>query len=224
MIYTSMLLMLMMITSCTSIWPKQSNYILNPGLLAEFMDYNESLKSERPDLLFENGKTVTNCLSYFKMALNNEVDQSNYNQSIKSEYLNCEALKILEGQLIGAAKDKNDLGKALSEKLDVSSFPSSIIKTVSNDIYTLAALYPDATIFRQHETIYETEDWIFRLEVVAVVKLNDNKKQDWIVWLSDESKSGDSRFYSTLVVYDPGKQKSYIATPYPWDLKPLINQ
>ena len=216
-IYTSMLLMLMLIASC-SMWPKQSNYILNPGLLAEYTDYKKSLKSDRPELLFKNGKTATNCLSYFKLIQKTEVNKSNYNQSIKSEYLNCEALKILKGHSMGSAKNKSNLGKALATKLDISSFPSSLSKTVNKEKYTLTALFPEKTKALKYESICETEEWVLRLEVVAVVKLNDNEKPDWIVWLSDESKSGNSRFYSTLVVYDPGRQKKYAASSYPWGM------
>lgn len=214
-VYAGMLLMLMLTASCTSMWPKKNNYILDPGLLAAYMDYEKSLKSERPELLFKNGKMATNCLSYLKLMLKNEVDESNYNQSIKSEYLNCEALKILKGHAIGSAKNKNSLGNELSTKLDLRSFSSSLSKVVNKDKNTLDALYPEETKSMKYETIYETEDWVFRLEVVAVIMLNDNKKQDWVVRLSDESKSGSFRHYSTIVIYDPGKQKKYVASSYP---------
>ena len=41
------------------------------------------------------------------------------------------------------------------------------------------------------------------MKVVAVANINDNLLQDWVVFLSDESKIGNYRNYSTLIIYDP---------------------
>jgi len=84
----------------------------------------------------------------------------------------------------------------------------------------LLALYPkDNLTSDDTATLLETKDWIFRLEVVAVIPLNDNETPDWVIWVSDEAKQGSYYSYSTLVIYDPAAEEPLVATPYLSELK-----
>ena len=100
-------------------------------------------------------------------------------------------------------------------KLDLRSFRSSLSKLGDKTKHTLASLYPNNVTFKDFTTIFETEDWVFSLEVVAVAQVNDNTVLDWIIWVSDEAKLGNYRGYATLVVYDPDNQENYTARSYP---------
>lgn len=67
---------------------------------------------------------------------------------------------------------------------------------------TLAQLDPENISSGKNYTYYETDDWSYKLEVVTTLDINKNGKDDWVIWLSDESKTGNYKSYQTLVSYD----------------------
>ena len=209
---------LCLLAACSSTKLYHRNYIFNQDLLTLHKNYNESLNIQRSELIFGGGHVARNCLAYFKLVSQYDIDESIYNQSIKSEYLICDALKILSGISVYYDKSAKDFGEKLSSKLDLRSFPSSLFRMSQESKHTLKSLYPEDVKSTDSSAILETEDWIFRLEVVAVAQINDNDDLDWVVWLSDEAKSGNYRSYATFVLYDPENQEEYTATPYPWGL------
>jgi len=185
-------------------------------------NYGESLDLPRSKLQFAGGSSVTNCLEYYRLLSEQEIDESIHNQLVKSEYLVCDALKILaEASVVyeGSATGRG-IGEKLSTKLDLRSFPSSLFRISDEEKHTLLALYPkDNLMSDDTATSLETKDWIFRLEVVAIIPLNDNKTPDWVIWVSDEAKQGSYHSYSTLIVYDPAAEESLVATPYLSELR-----
>ena len=60
----------------------------------------------------------------------------------------------------------------------------------------------------------ETAEWRYRLELVAISDIDKNGKPDWVLWLSDESKSGNYRGYQTLIAYDVKQGNTISAKPY----------
>jgi len=48
----------------------------------------------------------------------------------------------------------------------------------------------------------DTEDWHFKLVVLADADLDQNGEPDWIMFLSDEAKKGSYRGYSTIIIYN----------------------
>ena len=107
------------------------------------------------------------------------------------------------------------LGEKLESKLDLRSFPSSLNRIGSEEANTLKSIFPEQTKSFNNVVELQTEDWAFTIEVVALAKINDNSSPDWIVWVLDEAKSGNYRGYSTLIIYDPEKQKKLKAVVYP---------
>jgi len=75
----------------------------------------------------------------------------------------------------------------------------------------LAALYSDRGSSNATIAKIDNEDWSITLKVVPAARLNDNEVDDWIVWLTDESKTGNYRNYQTLVIYDPGGRHDRLA-------------
>lgn len=217
-IYTSIFLRAFLLVSCGNAKLNREQFILNPNLLNAYKNYDESLNKARSELLYSNGEIAKNCLMYFQLMSKDKLDESIYNQVIKSEYLECDALKILSYASDEGIKNKIAQGEMLAERLDLSSFPSSLFRMVEKERNTLAALFPKKVSFTSHAAMLDTEDWFFQLEIVGVLNINNNNVPDWIIWLSDESKSGNYRSYTTLVVYDAGDQKKYTATSYPWKL------
>ncbi|WP_133510493.1 hypothetical protein [Candidatus Thiosymbion oneisti] len=221
-IYAAFFLFLWMIDLSANVQPHKIGYVFNQDLLHMQRNYGESLDLQRSELQFASGSSATNCLEYYRLSSEQEIDESIHNQLVKSEYLVCDALKILAEAAVvheGSATGRG-IGEKLSSKLDLRSFPSSLFRISDEEKHTLSALYPKNNLVSDDTaTLLETKDWIFRLEVVAIVPLNDNKIPDWVIWVSDEAKQGSYRSYSTLIIYDPATQESLVATPYLSELK-----
>jgi major membrane immunogen (membrane-anchored lipoprotein) len=210
-------LCLFILAGCSSGSSQEIQYILNETLELSYEDIDNSLKKNRSKLLFDNGKVAKNCKSYFLLNSKNAVDESIHNQQVKSEYLICDALEILSNSSWEGKKKANSLhlGEQLQSKLDLRTFPSSLNRSSSKETHTLKSMFPGQTKFSDNLVELQTEDWAFTIEVVALARINDNSFPDWILWVLDESKSGNYRGYSTLVIYDPEKQKEFKGITYP---------
>lgn len=196
--------------------PYKIGYVFNQDLLHVQRNYGESLDLPCSELQFADGSSATNCLEYHRLSSGQEIDESVHNQLVQSEYLVCDALKILAEATVVYEESAagRGMGEKLSSKLDLRSFPSSLFRISDEEKHTLLALYPKDHIMSDDTVaLLETKDWMFRLEVVAVIPLNDNKTPDWVIWVSDEAKQGSYHSYSTLIIYDPAAEESLVATP-----------
>lgn len=191
--------------------------IFDKDLAEAYAHVDQSFDENRSPLAFEGGGLATNCRSYLDKATKFRVDEAIDNQLIKSEYLVCDALKLLAGS--SPAQDgkpaRDTGGRALLEKLDLRTFPSSQSILSDDKSHTLAALYPNRASASGNAVKLDTDDWSLTLEIVAVARLDDNDLDDWIVWLTDESKTGNYRNYQTLVIYDPAGRNKLGAVAYP---------
>lgn len=192
-------------------------YILNDELSLSYQKLDSSLKHKRSKLRFSGDQEANDCNSYSDVVSKHSLDESIHNQLVKSEYLICDALKILSNSLISSSEKlkKSDFGIELLSKLDLRSFPSSLNMASSDESHTLKSIYPSEVSYSDNVAELQTEDWTFTMEVVALAKINDNSTPDWIVWITDESKSGNYRGYSTVILYDPEGQETYSATVFP---------
>lgn len=213
-----------LLLACANEAPSASNVILNQDLAAAQSQLEASLVEERGPLSFGDRREAANCKSYYELSSKYKMDEGVQNQLVKSEYLVCDALKILSGALKPDAglQHVGDAGKELLRKLDLRSFPSSLRPKSTQDAHTLFTLYPQQASASTNTAQIETDDFSFTLEVVAAARINDNDEADWVVWLYDESKSGSYRGYGTLVVFDPYSKKNLDAVVYPeeWGLSP----
>ena len=104
----------------------------------------------------------------------------------------------------------------MSQKLDLRSFPSSFGPRLDDKSYTLEMIAASSLSVKSNSVLYESEDWSYKIELIAMSDVNGNKKEDWILWVTDESKGGNYRNYQTLVVYDVDMSKNnFSAQVYP---------
>ncbi|SBS40037.1 hypothetical protein MSP8887_04143 [Marinomonas spartinae] len=208
------------ITGCTMVKKnKEVPLILNAKLYHSYTNLNKTLALKRTPLLFSGGREVDNCRTYDKLTLEKNIDESLYNQQIKSEYLVCDALEILSKSTLEYHKidDNPKFGKELLSRLDLRSFPSSLNRKSRGKFHTLKMLYPNQASSSNNIVELQTKKWNFSLDIVAVTYVNNNSDPDLIVWVSDESKTGNYKGYSTIVVYDvnkPGLLKASIFPSY----------
>ena len=176
--------------------------VLNDVLKKEQETYNETWRKHRSEIEFQSGVSVRNCADYVREVKRSHLSESVNNQLVKSEYLRCEVLDLVGETFIGDEEVDRDYGELIAERLDLRSFPSSMFQIASDEKFTLRAVFPDDTQTKRNGVIYESDDWVFGLDLVAVVDVDDNGLLDWIMWLADESKEGNYHSYTTLVSFD----------------------
>lgn len=215
-IYSS-LLSVFILSGCSNVSSKNNHHILNDTLKSSYQDIDNSLSKNRSNLLFNNNEVANNCNSYILLNSKYDLDESIYNQQVKSEYLICDALEILlnSSQVTNYKVSDLSFGEKLASKLDLRSFPSSLNRAGTEEAHTLKSIFPEQSKSFDNVVELQTEDWAFAIEVVALAKINDNSLPDWIIWVLDEAKSGNYRGYSTFIIYDPEKQKQLKANVFP---------
>ncbi|GKT24654.1 hypothetical protein [Acidovorax sp. SUPP3334] len=181
--------------------------VSNPELLAALKTPRVAMEAERTPLAFDNGASAKNCLEYSDLLTKGQPAETTRNFEIRSEYLLCDSLRPMAGKPFSAEKKAAASGqaKALYEKLDLRSFPSSLRNRADDAKHTLKTLLPGTKTSEGAAVAVETQEQHFRLEVVATIDhgKGSRKTQEWIVWVTDELKNGTYRSYTQIVVNPP---------------------
>ena len=186
-------------------------HVFNTDVASSLNNFKQSFNSKRAELEFISGVKVNNCDSYSKEVKKSKVSEGVNNQIAKSEYLLCDVLGLLGNKSYSAIKPDVNMSNVLANKLDLRSFPSSLGPRMDDKSHTIKSIAGNDLAVKANSMIYETPDWNFKLELVATADINANKKEDWILWVTDESKSGNYRSYQTLVLYDVDTSKNILA-------------
>lgn len=177
--------------------------IANPELLAALQNPKAALQAARTPLAFDGGASAHNCREYTDLLQKSQPVESERNFAIRSEYLLCDALRLTAGKPFMAEKPTaaKRQARTLYEQLDLRTFPSSLHQRADAKKHTLKTLLPGTPEYDGGAVALDTPEQRFRLEVVGTVAPGPGKKPDWIVWVSDESKAGSYRGYSTIFVH-----------------------
>jgi len=183
--------------------------IFNPQLLGAYQHYQETLSSQRDGLLFESGKTANNCLEYLRQKKISGIAETVNNRIVSQEYLVCDSVVLLKQSATRSAarNETNSYGKELWERLDLRAFPSSLRQLVDDNHFVLSKLKNIPVTIDRYSVTSETDDWLFKIEVVAEFDRGANGTSDWLLWLTDAAKKGNYRSYNVLIVGNPSRQK-----------------
>ncbi len=185
--------------------------VFNSDVAASLKEFNKEFNSNRTELYFASGIKVSNCGAYEKAMMTSKVSEGVNNQLIKSEYLLCDSLILLGNRPYSVIPYDMKLSDVLANKLDLRSFPSSLRPRLDDTNYTLEKIAGNKLVIKDNKVVYETEDWFYGVELIAISDVNSNQKDDWILWFIDESKVGNYRGYQTLVLYDVNVSKSVVS-------------
>lgn len=190
--------------------------LLNDDAAKAVSRYSEAVSKKRVPVEFDSGEKADSCESYMRLAAKSTLKEDVANQLGKSEYLMCDILDIVGNRKIiaGDIHITTAYGTALASRLDLRTFPSSLFQMLDENKYTLAQLNARAVKTTTTSVSSETDEWRYRLELVAVLDVDKNGKLDWVMWLSDESKPGNYRGYQTLIAYDVAQSGVIGAKPY----------
>ena len=188
--------------------------IFSPTLRQALAQRQQVLSAKRTALSLSDGATVNSCESYLKARkAGAQIAETVAAQLVASEYLLCEAMDLLPAKASGTGRMPDKLGTRVAKQLDLRTFPSSLGPQLDAERYTLAAL-SDAVKADDVAAAIEDESSTLRFEVVAEADINRDGKQDWIIWMTDESRDGNYRGYATLVVDDVTASGPLRATAY----------
>ena len=178
--------------------------LLNDDAAKAISRYSEAVSKKRVPVEFDPGEKADTCESYMRLAAKSSLKEDVANQLGKSEYLMCDVLAIVGNRKIiaGDIHKTTAYGTALASRLDLRTFPSSLFQMLDENKHTLTQLNTKAVKTTTTSASSETDEWRYRLELVAVLDADKNGKPDWVLWLSDESKPGNYRNYQTLIAYD----------------------
>ena len=185
-----------------------STRVFNADVASSLNNFKQSFNSKRAELEFISGIKVNSCDTYSKEVENSKISEGVNNQIAKSEYLLCDVLGLLGNKSYSVKKADVNISNLIASKLDLRSFPSSLGPRIDDKSHTIKSIAGNDLAVKANAAIYETPDWNFKLELVAISDINANKKEDWILWVTDESKSGNYRSYQTLVLYDVDTSKN----------------
>jgi len=189
-------------------------------------DIKKTLSTPRTPLAFDNGATASNCAQYSNLLPTSSPDESVRNAEIRAEYLVCDAVRLISSDpfLVGNRLLPAHAAKALFERLDLRSFPSSLRNRADGQSYTLKSLLAPGTVKTTRNAVeIETSEQFFSLQIVGVVRRPvtggrmKTRPDEWIVWIGDEIKDGNYKSYRTLIVTPPSRLSSgaYTGSIYP---------
>lgn len=189
--------------------------LLNDDAAKAISRYRDAVSKKRVPVEFDPGEKTDTRESYMRLAAKSALKEDVANQLGKSEYLMCDLLAIVDRKtMAGDIQKTTAYGMALASRLDLRTFPSSLFQMLDENKYTLTQLDAKAVKTTTTSASSETDEWRYRLELVAVLDADKNGKPDWVLWLSDESKPGNYHSCQTLIAYDVTGSGVIGAKPY----------
>jgi len=201
-------------------------HAFNPEVKSALQDLKQALLAPRTPLAFDNGTTAENCAQYLNQLSAGQPEESVHGAAIRAEYLVCDAVRFIANEpfTLGTDTAPSHGAKALFERLDLRSFPSSLRNRADAQRLTLKQLLASAQVTMTPTSVEgETDEQVFSLHIAAVVNRPASsgnvktRQSEWIVWVADEMKSGNYRSYRTLIVRPPtqGSGGRYTGWVYP---------
>ena len=198
----------------------------NAAVAAALTNMKGVLFAPRTALPFDNGGMANNCAQYSHLLSTSAPDESTRSAEIRSEYLVCDALRMLGAQpfTVSQAALPASAAKALYERLDLRSFPSSLRNRANGPTHTLKTLLALGKVTMNRDTVeIETDTQFFSLKIVGMVSRpateagGERLQTEWIVWVGDELKDGNYKANRTLIVRPSRDSRGdrYTGTLYP---------
>jgi hypothetical protein len=194
--------------------------IFNPELASAFRSYERTVSEPRTPLRFESGRMVRDCREYLAVPAEDEVDVTVYYRMMAAEYVVCDALELLRGArpVPPARRPPSFYTSALIERLDLTSFQSSLRPQLGDEPSVLSAvpgLEPQAEGF---SVVSDTDEWYYDFQVAARADFTGDGREDWLVYFTDVAREGTYRAHSVFVVADagrPGRLRVSLQRPSP---------
>ena len=190
----------LLLISCASTQAVNRDYITFEPVDSAYKNYEVSIKEKRMPLMFANSFKAESCTEYSQLKNNEALVENETNFLAAQSYVVCDTILAVKqaDQNFNLELATVNVGNVLAEKLDISSFRSSLARKATENSYTLNALSSVPVEITDYAAISETHEWYFELKVVARIDANADGAEDWLIWVTDKAKTGS---YSTIEAY-----------------------
>lgn len=182
--------------------------IVNDHVQAAYDNYQPILQKPRLPVAFDSGRSATNCKKYFDEKASSAVSEGTSNFLAAQDYVICDTLSVIResarSELPTDATD--DIAAALLNRLDLQSFRSSFFQRTDENRRTLSTVAPGQFTTTPYSVQPTIEDWLYAVEVVALVDADNNGEQDWVIWVTDKSGSGSYDTLRAYLAYNVGQE------------------
>lgn len=197
-----------LIAGCTSLSEHSTapKIVFDP-VAAAYTDYSETLAQPGTPVAFDSGKEATacqQCLSYKETAALSETTEK---LKAAQEYIICDTVAIIRKAADNpvSLSPEPRIAEALAERLDVSSYPSSLFQRTDETKRTLAALSDGPMQLSRYSVQPAIPGWVYEVHVVARLDADGNGEEDWLVWLTDRAEAGSYDVMQAFIAYDVGE-------------------
>ncbi len=180
----------------------QTALIVDQNLAEAYQDVQAAMTKKRTPIEFQGGEIATDCARYMTLRSDRNLVEGVNNKIIKSEYVICEALSILEAAEPAEVTPPTSL-EGLYSQLDLTSFPSALRPQLHGEIKTLkqlSGLILESTPTRLSVDIHGIHN---TFTLAAIADVSGDGEGDWIVWLGQTLSDGNYHHYQTLVIAAP---------------------
>lgn len=199
------LLVAISLLGCASTPPATEGLLIfDPELRLAHENPVASMMISRPAMTTPSGASIDTCHVYLSTPDRAEITAAPANRDAAADYVLCDSLALLQdASAAPSAVGDTDMGRPLATRLDLRSFRSSRHQLTTDNAFTLDAVAGQPLEIGPRSAEFETPDWYFKLEVIAVADIDGSGRADWLVRVVDQSLSGTYLTVSPLVIYDP---------------------
>jgi hypothetical protein len=178
--------------------------VFDEALFKELSDRTSTLSEQRQELQLNDGQSVSDCQGYLQHRA--RISENAYNVSVRGAYAVCELIALIpqpESMISAAPEAAGDFAKAIFEKLDLRSFPSSFGPRVNNGA-TPASLKDLVFKLTPIAVTLDNQEQFFQVKLLLSGNLNENPLPDWVIRVQDQFHDGFYNSTSLLRVDDVG--------------------
>lgn len=192
----AVLLMLSACASTAGVTPAVR--IFDEDLRRAFDNFDQTMSKPRPPLALATGATVSTCRDYLRHSA--VIDRQQPAQMLAlQEYVVCDSVALLQ-RAQPVAATRIDAGAAIATRLDFRTFPSSRGPRTSDEAFAFRAVVDGPLVIEPDAAMLDSDEWYLRIERVAAGDLDGNGQEDWLLWVSDDSRVGTYQTFQALLV------------------------
>jgi hypothetical protein len=187
--------------------------IFDEELRQAFEDFDRTMSAPRSPLELHSGATISTCGEYLQQAAG--IKRGEHGQMLAlQDYVLCDSVALLQ-HAQPARESGIDAGAALATRLDFRTFGSSRGPRTSEEAFSFQTLVDEPLLLEPNAATLDSADWYLRVERVAAADFDGNGKEDWLVWISDDSHVGTYQSFHAVLIYNVAATGRLIGDPVP---------
>jgi len=187
--------------------------IFDEDLRRAFENFERTMSEPRSPLALGSGATISTCRDYLQHSA--RLNRGGPDQMLAlQEYVVCDSVELLR-RAQPAPEIHSDAGAAIATRLDFRTFRSSRGPRTSDEAFSFQALVDEPLVIGPNAAMLDSDDWYLRIERVAAADFDRNGREDWLVWIGDESHVGTYQTFHALLIHNVTATGRMAGSPVP---------